>query len=182
MPDSRNTELVEINLAWLRQVLDLVGHLDDAAFACAPAALPGHRVGSHLRHILEFYDCFLDGVRTMRIDYDARNRDRAVEHNRSLAEARIRLLMARLGNNLRVREDCVLVVRMEDAPENSFDPWLHTTVCRELQALSSHTIHHFALIAVTLTAHGVPVDPEFGMSPSTLRFKHAQQDFAAEAA
>jgi len=47
-----------------------------------------------------------------------------------------------------------------------------------LQALSSHTIHHFALIAVTLRLHGIQVDPNFGMSPSTLRYRTARQ-FAA---
>jgi hypothetical protein len=46
-----------------------------------------------------------------------------------------------------------------------------SSVRRELQALSSHTIHHFALMAVTLRAHGLEVDPAFGMSPSTLRYQ-----------
>jgi hypothetical protein len=42
-----------------------------------------------------------------------------------------------------------------------------------LQVLSSHTIHHFALMAVTLRLHGVQIDPKFGMAPSTLRFQSA---------
>ena len=43
-------------------------------------------------------------------------------------------------------------------------------ISRELQVLSSHTVHHFALIAVTLRMHGVEMDPDFGMAPSTLRY------------
>jgi len=47
---------------------------------------------------------------------------------------------------------------------------MESSVSRELQVLSSHTIHHFALIAMTLRLHGVEMDPDFGMAPSTLRY------------
>ena len=60
------------------------------------------------------------------------------------------------------------------------DPFLMSSVGRELLTLSTHTIHHFALIAITLRAHGVAVDPDFGVAPSTLR--HRQKTRAAEAA
>ena len=53
------------------------------------------------------------------------------------------------------------------------------SVSRELQVLSSHTIHHFALIAMTLRLHGIEMDPDFGMAPSTLRYLASR---AAEAA
>src|SRR5258708_40320826 len=64
-----------------------------------------------------------------------------------------------------------LAVRMENADE---DVYLISSVGRELQALSSHTIHHFALIAITLRLQGFDVDPDFGMSPSTLRYQAAK--------
>jgi hypothetical protein len=54
------------------------------------------------------------------------------------------------------------------------EDWLPSTISRELQALSSHTIHHFALIAVILRLHGIFLDPEFGVSPSTLRYQAAK--------
>jgi hypothetical protein len=47
---------------------------------------------------------------------------------------------------------------------------MESSISRELQVLSSHTIHHFALIAITLRMHGVEMDPDFGMAPSTLRY------------
>jgi hypothetical protein len=57
-----------------------------------------------------------------------------------------------------------LRVVAEDAPEYSM--W--STACRELQALRSHTIHHFAVIAMALHAWGIAADPDFGVAPSTL--------------
>src|SRR5437868_6078396 len=88
MRSTKNTELIATNITWLRQSLDLVGRLDDAAFASAPKTLPGYRVGSHLRHVLEFYECFLDGIERRRIDYDARRRDETVENSRLAAAER----------------------------------------------------------------------------------------------
>jgi hypothetical protein len=75
-------------------------------------------------------------------------------------------------NNLKERlSDCILFVRMEDSGQDcNEDSWLGSSVARELQALSTHTVHHFALIAVALRAHGVEVPPDFGYSPATLRF------------
>jgi len=49
-----------------------------------------------------------------------------------------------------------------------------STVARELIVLSSYTIHHFALIAITLKEPGLTVDPDFGVANSTLRNCEAQ--------
>lgn len=179
MRSNKNTDLVATNIAWLQQALELIGRMDEASFASAPKTLAGYRVGSHLRHILEFYECFLSGIEWLRIDYDARRRDETVENSRFAASERIRLLIRRLEHDPRLDEDTAVLVRIEDAAGRSGDPWLMSSIGRELQALSSHTIHHFALIAVTLAAHGVAVDPDFGMSSSTIRFNTARAAAAA---
>ena len=164
-------ELVQVNIGWLRQALALVGQMDDETFSTSPAGLAPHRVGSHLRHVLEFYQCFLDGLATSRIDYDARKRDESIEHRRQSATISIRSIVSRLEEVSSFEEDWKLAVRLENANE---DVYLTSSVGRELQALSSHTIHHFALIAITLRVHGLEVDPDFGMSPSTLRYQAAR--------
>lgn len=171
-----NSLLIELNVAWLRQVFALVERLDDEIFATTPQGMAPHRVGGHLRHVLEFYECFLDGLESGRVDYDSRKRDEAIERNRHYALARIRSIICRLQAISRQWTEAVLAVRMENAEA---DVWLASSIGRELQALSSHTIHHFALIAVTLRLHGIAVDPTFGMSPSTLRYRSAKAREAA---
>jgi len=161
-------ELVSANVGWLRQALSLVNQIDDATFSSSPQGLAPHRVGSHLRHVLEFYECFLSGLEASRIDYDARKHDETLERNRHSAAAKICSIIQRLEEASSLPEDSRLAVRMENADEGVY---LSSSVGRELQALSSHTIHHFALIAVTLRLHGLEVDPTFGMSPSTLRYQ-----------
>ena len=171
-----NSDLIERNVAWLRQAFALVERLDDEIFATTPRGLAPHRVGSHLRHVLEFYECFLDGLESGRVDYDSRKRNEAIERTRHSALVSIRSIIGRLQATSRPSTEAILAVRLENAEA---DVWLGSSIGRELQALSSHTIHHFALIAVTLRLHGVSVDPDFGMSPSTLRDQSAKSREAA---
>ena len=67
-----------------------------------------------------------------------------------------------------------------DAPAGQeFDTYLTSSLARELQTLASHTIHHYALIAMAVRAFGVEVDANFGMAPSTLRYQEKRQTAAA---
>ena len=54
-----------------------------------------------------------------------------------------------------------------------------SSIGREMQALASHTVHHFALIAMTLQALGFHLDRDFGMAPSTLRYQASRKVEAA---
>ena len=165
-------ELIATNVTWLKQALSLVQELDDVTFRASPQGLAPHRVGGHLRHVLEFYECFLDGLRSLTVDYDARQRSHSVETSRDAAAEKLSSILRRLTENPWVHSDSVMFVRMENAEEGRGEnSYLRSTVSRELQALSSHTIHHFALIAIALRLHGLNVDPDFGMSPSTLRYQ-----------
>jgi hypothetical protein len=168
---TRQTALIEMNTRWLRQALRLVERLSDEAYATTPPGFAPHRAGAHLRHVLEFYQCFLDGVESFHIDYDARRRDERIEHSRAAAAAAIRSIMATLETAPALRREAILWVRMEDADASPVSEcFMESSVSRELQVLSSHTIHHFALIAMTLRMHGVAMDFDFGMAPSTLRY------------
>ena len=92
-------------------------------------------------------------------------------------------IIDRLETEPALQYDNVLFVRIEDADSLELaDPFLMSSVGRELMTLSSHTIHHFALISMTMRSHGVAMDPDFGMAPSTLRHRETQSLSVAEAA
>jgi len=165
----RDAVLIEMNIRWLRQALSLLDRLDAASYSTTPPGFAPHRAAAHLRHIIEFYRCFLGGLAGGWIDYDARRRDESIERSRHAASAAIREIIDWLKKVPAGRQR--VWVRMEDAESLAVrDAFMQSSVSRELQVLSSHTIHHFALIAMTLRAHGVAVDPDFGMAPSTLRY------------
>jgi hypothetical protein len=175
----RQKVLIETNICWLRQARELLCGITDAAYTASPAQLAPHRAGGHMRHILEFYECFLGGLEWSHIDYDARRRDPEIESCRQAAIARIDELIAALRAEPLLLTDAVIWTRMEDAEQqNIAESFLTSSIGRELQTLSSHTIHHFALIAITLRLLGQTVPPDFGMAPSTLRYQRAQAEAA----
>src|ERR1051325_9808644 len=77
--------LIGTNIRWLRQALRLVERLDETASSQTAPGFAPHRAGAHLRHILEFYQCFLEGMDSSHIDYDSRRRDESIEHSRHTA-------------------------------------------------------------------------------------------------
>lgn len=177
---ARLSALIEINIRWLRQALRLLESLDNTAYTTSPRGFAPHRAGAHLRHILEFYQCFFEGQERSHIDYDSRRRDQTIEQSREAASAAIHSIIRALETDTDLRQERIIWVRMEDAGSSGVrESFMESSISRELQVLSSHTVHHFALIAMTLLAHGVPVDADFGMAPSTLRHLASK---AAEAA
>lgn len=169
---NRQDVLIETNVQWLQQAMRLLTRITDDDYRRSPAAFHPHRVGGHIRHILEFYQCFLDGLESSHINYDARQRNASIENSRAVAMETIRSVIHRLEINELIRTDSILWVRMEDCDHcEAEDRFLTSSPGRELQVLSSHTIHHFALIAMTLAAINVAVDLDFGVAPSTLRYR-----------
>lgn len=167
-------QLIDDNLAILRQGLDLVAALDDRKFTENAPALALSGVGPHLRHVVDFYTRLLTAVESKTlgtdsipdVDYDARDRDPRIETDPAYATAIVQAIVGRLqraSNSGLVADDQPLRVRSDGSP------WVMSTVSRELQSLVSHTVHHYALIAVAVRSGGGQPDSEFGVAPSTIR-------------
>ncbi len=166
--------LIEDNIGYLQQVLELLRGLKDDMYGKAIPLAFGSGVGQHLRHCLEHYESFLAGWRIGKIDYDARAREARVEHERAHAMSRIDAHIAALRRLTEPDEDRPVKVRQDSsAAHEAATLWSHSTVRRELQFLVSHTVHHFALIAMILRLHGLEPHPDFGVAPSTLKYRQA---------
>jgi len=177
---SRLTVLIETNVGWLHQALRLLERVDDAAYSTTPPGFAPHRAGAHLRHIVEFYRCFLEGLESSHIDYDARRRDETIEFSRDAAAAALRSIIASLQMRTELQGERIVWVQMEDVEASGVrESFMESSISRELQVLSSHTVHHFALVAITLRMHGVEMEPDFGMAPSTLRYLASKTKEAA---
>ena len=155
------------NVELIRQGLSLLDDVDGELYAKREPAISSSAIGSHLRHVVDYYQRFLVGLEVGRIDYDQRERDERVELDRSTGIARLRRLVNEL-EGLRGRDtEPSLRIKVDAADESS---WATSSVERELQFLRSHTVHHFALIAVILRLNGYEPGEEFGVAPSTLRY------------
>ena len=167
----RQQFLIATNTALLEQAINLLERLSPAIYRVSPHGLEPQRASAHFRHIIEFYECLLDGRAMSHVDYGSRRRDPDLERDPRGASARIRGIVERLTDATDLRFDSVLWVRMENA--DAFGgpaTFLMSSVGREIQTLASHTVHHFALIAMILRLHGLELDPGFGVAPSTLSF------------
>lgn len=160
------------NIACLQQAAVLLRGIDDATYGQPGPGAMGSGVGPHLRHVLDHYELFLDGLPDRRVDYDGRARDPRLETDRVFALQRIDDLCRRLSGLALLDADHPLAVRMDGGSASDASSWWSaSSPKRELQFLLSHTVHHYALIAFMLKARGVPVDPDFGVAPSTLRHR-----------
>src|SRR5256885_900190 len=130
---SRQAFLIDQNVASLRQAAAALEGIDDITYKTIPPALAPHRVGGHLRHILEFYECFLDGLETSHIDYDSRKRDARIETCRAAALDKTRSIIQRLERAPQLRGDAIVWVRVEDATAARLDDsFITSSVSREM--------------------------------------------------
>ena len=82
------------NLALLRRTLELVEALSDAQYTHVERRLTSASIGAHVRHVLEHYRLFLEGLAEGEVDYDARERDTDVERSAGAAADEARRLIA----------------------------------------------------------------------------------------
>ena len=126
--------------------------------------------GAHTRHLLDFVGCLLSGIDARRIDYTARKRRGEVEAIREVGRREIESAIEGLEGIRHLDGRLPVDVRPEPGQD-----WTRSTVSRELQFVSTHVLHHHALIRLTLAQRGVEAPPEFGVAPSTLRYR-AEED------
>jgi hypothetical protein len=151
----------------LGQGLDLIEALADEHYAPHHAGAddaPGTAsVGAHFRHAIDFFDCLLTDLDARRIDYSTRKRRVDVEHARLAGTREIRRALEGLDAVGALDEALPLEVRTE--PEQA---WARSTLARELHFVAGHTLHHYALVRLTLVGLCIEAPPEFGIAPSTL--------------
>jgi hypothetical protein len=159
------------NLDTLRQGLALLERITEEDYRAPVAACFNAAAGGHVRHVIEHYESLLGGLASGRIDYENRPRDPDIERDPATAAQRVRGLIERLETLADAPPDGPLRVRSETAPLHSAHPWADSSLLRELEFLLSHTVHHYALIAIQCRLRGMTLDPDFGMAPSTLRHR-----------
>ncbi|MCB1237089.1 MAG: hypothetical protein KDM91_18620 [Verrucomicrobiae bacterium] len=164
---------------FLGQARTLTLELDSARYSAPHANCFGGSIGGHIRHCLEHFEQFRAGLESGDIDYDARQRGTPEESDPARATDRLGELaewFARQEEDggiapnrpVRVRVDCGTGSECREG----------STVGRELQFLVSHTVHHFAIIAIMCEAQGIRVSPDFGIAPSTLKHQRSLAESA----
>ncbi len=164
--------LIEANLSSLQQGIDLLEGIPREVYRKSCPEVFGSTIGGHLRHNLDHLAAFRDGYAKGVVDYDARDREPAIETDPAAARLLMESLRDWFSGLPEAELDRELSVRMDEGGHSSSS---RTTVRRELQFLLSHTIHHYALIVSIAARYGVDRFPDgFGIAPSTLTYHQSR--------
>lgn len=176
----RGNRLVAENVAAIRQLTDLLTRLPATLYQAPAGNRNQHVTGKHVRHIIDHYDAFLRAAARIpghAINYEHRERSVVLESDPLAARDRLQVIVEALGRLQ--TEDNATPLDLEH-PGDTGTTRLTSTIGRELVFLSSHTIHHMAIVGLLVELNGVVVDEDFGVHPSTLR--HQQHGPRAQAA
>lgn len=168
--------LVQENMDFLQQGIDLMEKISDEMYRHNDYSFYGSGMGKHIRHILDHYSSFLEGMEAG-INYDRRERDTRIEEDRGYAIRKTWKIIAGLKELLLQPEKVrgsIPVNSNEGEHREGENPWSQSTLKRELQFLLSHTVHHYALVALILRIQGFETPKEFGVAPSTLKYQQSQ--------
>lgn len=160
------TDFLRHNAALMDQAIEVLTRTPDGTYSQRSTTFRGQRIGAQVRHVIEFYECLFDGIQRRQVNYDARRRDPVIESDRRAAIGKLRAIRERLLSDEMLLTDCSLWI----APEGGAASDAFSSLGRELQAVESHTVHHYALIAMLMLASGIEVPQNFGVSRATTRY------------
>lgn len=131
----------------------------------------GSSVGTHIRHVLERFQSFFDGLPEAYVDYDRRRRDSLLETDPAAASEALSALAAQLSD-LDLVSDPKIGIRVHESVYHAGPAvTILSTVPRELMSLITHTTHHLAIIKLLVKPLGYSLESDFGKAASTIRFE-----------
>lgn len=152
----------------LTQITEAVKQLEDSQYAEPLPVLSQSSIGQHVRHVIEMYECLLDGYEAGIVNYELRKRQKSLETMKDAAIKRIEELVNKIGN----LEDKSLELELNFDEKSTDFTRLNSNFYRELAYNIEHTIHHMALLRIGLTEIGTgSIHPNFGIASSTVKFR-----------
>lgn len=156
--------VIQSTLNTLEKTKSLLERLTDDEL-CDKSISPYYSsIGTHVRHILDFYACIFKINSENLIDLTERNRNRDVESNCIKADEYFNSIINELNNSNFDLNEKVFVV--DDLGMGKVE--IPYTMGAILAQANSHTIHHYAIINYILQGLNINFeDSDFGFNPTT---------------
>ena len=164
-------ELIQASQDVLLQGLELLFRLSDRTYSRVLDAPYGASIGGHYRHVLEHFQCVVRSIRAGEINYDARERNPRLETEvtyATIATCDVLRAIKNYDDGILTRASKVVNSVSYGSSEPSV---IDTNVGRELAYCVGHAIHHYAIVRLICSQLGVDVPKEFGVAPSTLKYR-----------
>ena len=162
-------EAIEHNL---RAGKKLVGSISDAQYRDTSVKPYNASIGSHVRHILDIFDCIFCGLESGCVDLAARQRNQSAEQQTEMGLAYFDRTIAQLEALKGV--DLNQIIEVTDDLGLGRVTAEYTLASALIQA-HSHAIHHYASIGYVISGLGIELPNEdFGFNPTTPRDESQQ--------
>lgn len=158
-------------LALLDQAATLADSVSDEQWTIRNESFRGSTLGQHMRHTLDHIETLCNGLPKGLVNYDLRIRATNVESSAATASARCIALkkeLEEIGHNFAPSSPVTSLSSCSGAEPSQPQP---SSFGREIQFVSSHTVHHFAILAAICHAQGIATRPDFGIATSTLKHR-----------
>jgi hypothetical protein len=153
----------------LLQLSETLCLLTNEQFCQKSSLLNGSSIGGHTRHIIELFQCLLNGYDTAEVNYELRKRDSTIETNKIVACE----MLGKITDGLGLHNKQITLQGFFG--ESEFENFtIDTNYYRELIYNLEHTIHHMALIRVAINeVSNITLAENFGVASSTTQFRKA---------
>ncbi|AUC83686.1 hypothetical protein [Lacinutrix sp. Bg11-31] len=156
--------IIESSLLTLQKSKDLLLKLSNEELSDASVSPYYSSIGSHLRHIYDFYYCSLEFNNEGKIDLTSRKRDLTVENCCNSASNYLNKIIESLQAVEGKLTDSIIVIDDLGCGKIEID----YTYSALLAQANSHTIHHYAIIGYILDRLNITFeDSNFGYNPTT---------------
>ncbi|MFK7946965.1 MAG: hypothetical protein AB8G11_05200 [Saprospiraceae bacterium] len=153
------------------QVQNLLDLMNNEDYSQPLNTFNGSSIGQHIRHIVDFYLCLINGLEAANINYDKRKRNPNIEKDCLMAKG----MMAMIGKRIQTIdiEKSVMVCSSFVANENVELKLIPSSIGRELMYAYDHAIHHLAIIKIGMKIHfpEISISKDLGVAPSTLKYR-----------
>ena len=151
----------------LKVGIELLGSIDDGQYSDTSCEPYHSSIGGHMRHILDIFDCVLEGLGSGKIDLTARKRDQLIECSSRRGIAYFEQTLARL--EALKGTDYDRIIEVSDDLGLGMVTAKYTVAAALIQA-HSHAMHHFASLGYIVTKLGIDLPhKDFGFNPTTPR-------------
>ena len=149
------------------QLSDSLSQLSSQQYIQPCKTLFNNTIGQHVRHIIELFQCLEKGYEAGTVNYEKRKRDTQIETDKEMAS----LLLLDIHRGL-AKENKVLTLEAcyDDHINEAIN--IETNYHREIAYNLEHTIHHMALIRVSITEiANITLPDDFGVASSTIKYR-----------
>jgi hypothetical protein len=151
----------------LNQLAESLSLLTDNEYTQKSILLNGSSIGGHTRHVIELFQCLINGYENAVVNYEQRKRDVEIETNKKFACN----LLGTIATSIHMPNKTLnLQGFYSEAADDECA--VDTNFYRELIYNLEHTIHHMALIRVAINeVSNIKLPENFGVAAATMQYK-----------